>query len=121
MENFARLRILSVNFFNFVLFVQSNSDSATSDLKYHSHKPLNFSEKKIVTLLIKLLLLALVEDVFCAFKPSINLALFRILIVSLPELSTHFRPMFPFFTLMTHQKNKGVSAVLKGYRKGTFA
>ena len=121
MENFVRLRILSVNVFNFVLFVQSNSNSAISDLKYHSHKSSNFSETKIGTLLITLLLIALVEVVFCAFKPSINVALFRILIVSLPELSTHFRPMFPFFTLMTHQKIKWVSAVFKGCRKGTFA
>ena len=44
-----------------------------------------------------------------------------ILIISLKELSTHFRPMVPFFSPRTHRKNKRVSAFFKGCRKGTFA
>ena len=64
MENLVRLRILSIDVFNFILFLQSNS--AISDLKYHSYEPLNFSEMKIVTPLL-MLLLALVEVVFCTF------------------------------------------------------
>ena len=67
MENLERLCILSMNVFNFILFVQSNSNSAISDLRYRSHEPLNFSEMKIVTPLITLLLLALVEVAFCTF------------------------------------------------------
>ena len=38
MENLVRLRILSIDVFNFILFLQSNS--AISDLKYHSYEPL---------------------------------------------------------------------------------
>ena len=49
MENLVRLRILS--------------NSAISDLKYYSHKPLDFSEMKIVTPPITLLL-EIVEVVF---------------------------------------------------------
>ena len=47
-ENLVRLGILSMNVFNFILFMQSNSNSAVSDLKYHSHEHLNFSEMKTV-------------------------------------------------------------------------
>ena len=121
MENSVRLLILSMNVFNFILFFYSNSNSTISDLKYHSHKPLNFSEMKIVIPLITLLLIALAKVVFCTFIPSINVALFRILTISLAKLKTHFRPMFPLFTQRTHGQNKRVSAVFKRHRKGTLA
>ena len=68
MENLVRLRILSMDVSNFIFFAQSNSNSVISDLKYHSHKPLNFPEVKIVTPLITLLL-TLVEVVFCPLIP----------------------------------------------------
>ena len=64
---------------------------------------------KIVIPLITLLLLALIKVVFCTFIPQINVALFPILIISLFKLSTHFRPMFPFFTQRAHRKNKMIS------------
>ena len=85
MEN-SVLRILSMNVFNFILFFYSNSNSAISDLKYRSHEPLNFSEMKIVIPLITLLLIALADVVFCTFITSINVALFRILTISLAKL-----------------------------------
>ena len=47
--------------------------------------------------------------------------LFWRLIISLPELSTHLGPMFPFFTPRTHRRNKRVSAIYKGCRKRTFS
>ena len=37
MENLLRLRILSINIFNFMLFVQAHSNSAML-LKYHSYE-----------------------------------------------------------------------------------
>ena len=85
-----------------------------------ANQPLNycviFSEMKIMIPLITLLFLALVEACRSTFKLQVNVALFRILIISLFKLSTHFRPMFSFIP-RTHRKNKRVSAVFKGCRK----
>ena len=66
MENLVRLRILLINVFN--LFISCNQIQILQYLIYW-HEPLNFSEMKIVTRLVTLLLLALVEVVFCPFIP----------------------------------------------------
>ena len=66
MENLVRLRILPM--FSILFFLRDQIQILQYLIERITCKPLNFSEMKIVTPLITLLL-ALVEVVFCAFIP----------------------------------------------------